>query len=460
MWSGRMLIPPATMIPERFQPKTADFILLSLALAATLLGLVVAWGIHDVYRQALRDAESDMRAHLQASAAALTLEIGAYRHDAWLLTTEKRPVFERILSAADPDEHLFSLAELTATWFPKALAFTVAGADGRPLVSDFKGSIGEACLHDLKTSANQGTAIVPLHGLSSIPHIDVSAPIIGADGRKGVFLATFSLHTLSALANRHADSRFTLEISAVQSGMGREQGFQPVAGTTIQMHGQVRPAFLKEQQRLLYARLAGYLGAFLLFAGAGLWLAWQARRRIHEDGQALRELNRALYTQSLNDPLTGLSNRRALDRRLQTALAQAQRDQRPVTLALLDIDHFKRINDLLGHETGDACLRRLAEILKASVQRPLDAAIRMGGEEFLLCWYDTGLDDAHRLARDIQEKLRADALKHADGGDITLSIGLRCTEGNQEQAIQVLLRDADAALYRAKHGGRDRIVAA
>jgi len=121
------------------------------------------------------------------------------------------------------------------------------------------------------------------------------------------------------------------------------------------------------------------------------------------------------------------------------------------------IDHFKRINDQRGHEAGDECLMALADILKNKTQRPLDAAIRLGGEEFLVCWDDTSQEQGMRLARSIQEELRASPHKHADGSDLTLSIGMCPVLPTANQDLEDIIRTADQALYRAKASGRDRI---
>lgn len=436
-------------------------------LAALAMLTFIIWGILDDTRKAIHDAASDAMAHVQVSSEAMALEIGAYRHEAQLMVREKQDLFNALLAAPDPDGHLFTLAELTAAWFPKALAFTVGNAQGAPLLSDFKGSIGQACLDDMKASAAQTAPLVPLHGLSSIPHFDINIPLHGTDGQRGVFLVTFGTDKLASHLNRHSDSRFILELGTPHDleAPGARPGhnlpkpaFQrQVEGTRIVVHGHIRPEFLAQQSDLRFFRLLAFAGGFGLFAGLGGWMLWRSRQGIRRDSDVLREVNLALYDQSLLDPLTGLANRRHLEERISPVLRQRQREGGNLCLALLDVDHFKRINDELGHDAGDACLRQLADILRARTQRPFDAAIRIGGEEFLVCWDDTDLHQGVKLASDIQHDLRHAPFKHGDGADVTVSIGLRAVTRDCAAPLSTLMREADQALYRAKQGGRDRI---
>ncbi len=438
----------------------AAYILAALAMAA-----FITWGIVDDARKAVLNAEDDAMTHVRVTSEAMALEIDAYRHEALLMVREKQALFDTLLAAPDPNDHLFTLAELTAAWFPKALAFTVGDAQGTPLISDFKGSIGQACLDDMKTGATQAAPLIPLHGLSTIPHFDVTIPLTGEGGRRGVFLITFGIDKLASHLNRHADSRYILELgtrhdhggTAASHGHPDADFQQGVAGTRIVVHAHIRPEFLARLSELKAFRLLAFVGGFGLFAGIGGWMLWRSRQRIRHDSDVLREVNLALYDQSVLDPLTGLANRRHLDERISPILRQRQREGGNLCLALLDVDHFKRINDEQGHDAGDACLRLLADILRARTQRPFDAAIRMGGEEFLVCWADTDLPQARKLARDIQHDLRHAPFKHADGANVTVSIGLRAVAGDCAATLSELLREADQALYRAKQAGRDRI---
>ncbi|NJC71649.1 diguanylate cyclase [Planosporangium thailandense] len=161
---------------------------------------------------------------------------------------------------------------------------------------------------------------------------------------------------------------------------------------------------------------------------------------------------------ALRDPLTGLYNRRYVDDRLAALLDDAAADRAPLSVALVDLDHFKRINDTLSHAAGDLVLRRFAELLSdAAVD--LGVAARLGGEEFLLILPQTGADEAVRRC----ERLRRQVVAH-DWAPITgrvpvsVSIGVT-TAGDGRGSPSALLAQADRNLYAAKRAGRNRVVA-
>jgi len=150
------------------------------------------------------------------------------------------------------------------------------------------------------------------------------------------------------------------------------------------------------------------------------------------------------------DPLTGIENRRALETEIAIALSAFQRDARPIALAMIDLDHFKRVNDRHGHEVGDQVLRDFARLAEGAVRRT-DRLFRYGGEEFVLlmpCTDDLGLELAmSHLQLRIREGLRA------EGEPVTVSIGgviLR-----RDESRDAWVSRADAALYRAKANGRN-----
>jgi diguanylate cyclase (GGDEF)-like protein len=159
---------------------------------------------------------------------------------------------------------------------------------------------------------------------------------------------------------------------------------------------------------------------------------------------------------AFTDHLTGLANRRRFERQLEREVARTRRYGRPFCLLLLDIDHFKLVNDTHGHEAGDEALRRLANALQAGT-RGIDTAARIGGEEFALVLPET--DRARGL--EVAERLRQ-AIKETDiqpAGHITVSIGLaECTVAFSD--VRELFAVADAALYEAKRAGRDRVYCA
>lgn len=170
--------------------------------------------------------------------------------------------------------------------------------------------------------------------------------------------------------------------------------------------------------------------------------------------QRVDELNRTLSELATTDPLTGLCNRRAFDHSLQLELAIVDRRDTPLSLLVLDVDHFKRINDSFGHETGDKVLTSIAQILSGCA-RAIDIVARVGGEEFAVILPNTDATGA----REVAERMRVAVASAAHlVRPATISIGA-ATLRDQEGASGLYAR-ADAALYAAKASGRNRVVLA
>ena len=162
---------------------------------------------------------------------------------------------------------------------------------------------------------------------------------------------------------------------------------------------------------------------------------------------------------ALIDPLTGLSNRHQLASVLKQQTTQAERNHEPLSCVMVDVDHFKRFNDMFGHEAGDAVLRGVGNIL-ANATRDDGLAFRYGGEEFLLLMPGVDLQHAEQRCEKIRRDIQALQISH-DGqvlGPITSSFGVSAHKDRREP--DVLVQTADAALLRAKREGRDRVVAA
>jgi len=168
----------------------------------------------------------------------------------------------------------------------------------------------------------------------------------------------------------------------------------------------------------------------------------------------------ATQTLSHLDPLTGLFNRRFLVAEAPRMWRQARRDGSRVAAMVLDLDHFKKLNDAHGHATGDAVLRAVANALAATV-RPADVLARTGGEELLVLGMVSDSDEAARLAERLRSAVSGTCTD--DGHRVTASIGIALTRPvDGEDAVDALWRlvdRADAAMYDAKQQGRDRVAA-
>jgi len=182
----------------------------------------------------------------------------------------------------------------------------------------------------------------------------------------------------------------------------------------------------------------------------------RAGRRILDLQAQLLEAQEALRHQATHDPLTGLGNRAAVLDTLDRELARGFRESRPVGLLVIDVDHFKRVNDTHGHPAGDGVLREVGRRL-SEVLRPYDTLGRYGGEEFLVILPDCDPGSMRRLAERLRHAIRDTAVDLPDGLiPVTISLGGACSDPATPGDASALLRTADQALYRAKRLGRDR----
>jgi two-component system cell cycle response regulator len=183
----------------------------------------------------------------------------------------------------------------------------------------------------------------------------------------------------------------------------------------------------------------------------------RAGRRILDLQTQLMSAQEALRDQAARDPLTGIWNRNALFDVFRRELARAERDGNQLSIVMLDIDHFKNLNDTHGHMAGDAVLREFTSRITASL-RPYDAVGRYGGEEFLVvlpgCTVDSGMRHAERL-RALITDLPFDTSEGRH--TVSCSLGVASTSATSPKDPDSLIRAADAALYRAKRNGRNRV---
>ena len=203
---------------------------------------------------------------------------------------------------------------------------------------------------------------------------------------------------------------------------------------------------------------------------SGRWIRTHERRMrdgglvgVRVDITELREANERLMHLSETDALTGIANRRRFDRALHDEWQRGTRHGAPLALLLVDVDHFKRYNDSLGHRLGDDCLRAIAQLLHGCARRAGDLVARYGGEEFALLLPHTGADEAAAIAQACLDAVDGAELPHPDSplaAHVTLSIGVAGLAADPARAAETLLEAADAAMYAAKRAGRHRVVAA
>jgi len=223
-----------------------------------------------------------------------------------------------------------------------------------------------------------------------------------------------------------------------------------------------------KQELFLHALLYGYmtLGTGLCFAIAGHLLGRAFDTVIREQREAeaqatrMHGLNLQLEAISVTDELTGMYNRRYFFERLEEYLRAARRHRLPLSVMMIDIDHFKRVNDTYGHPEGDRVLRGIADLIRSGL-RVSDISARYGGEEFVILLPYTDEAEATRLA----QRLLTTVSSHPfplpkEAGPITISIGLSQLDMEQPTSGEALIARADGALYQAKRAGRNRVTVA
>lgn len=250
-----------------------------------------------------------------------------------------------------------------------------------------------------------------------------------------------------------------------------------VGALTIELTNTIRE---HNQMRLL--TLALRLAAVLLL----LWTGWrystrlqvelteQSRLRaalalsnadlenkVQQRTQALKAVNHQLEILSVTDGLTQLANRRRFDAVWTDEWQRALRLGTPLAIIMLDVDHFKAYNDHYGHQQGDACLRRVGEVLLATVRRAGELAARYGGEEFVVVMPGASVAHAMAMAEAIRANIEAAGMEHhysPVAGVVTVSLGVAVKIPTSQDERNSLVQAADAALYQAKHQGRNQAV--
>lgn len=231
-----------------------------------------------------------------------------------------------------------------------------------------------------------------------------------------------------------------------------EERFERPDGTAQWLRWEVRPWYADSQPAGIVL-LTEDITEHVLAREAIQQLNVELEQRVLERTAQLEELAQRFEALSLTDPLTGLANRRGCERRLDDEIRRASAFRTPLSVLMLDVDHFKAYNDDFGHPAGDEALHQLGMLLRRHA-RKVDMAARHGGEEFLVMLTDTDRDGALLLAERIRQVVEIESWHHRG---VTVSIGVATLARTHEDAAS-LIADADHALYAAKRCGRNCVV--
>ncbi len=188
----------------------------------------------------------------------------------------------------------------------------------------------------------------------------------------------------------------------------------------------------------------------------------EAFRFLRASQKNLADANIELQKLAALDSLTGIANRRRFDEVMRAEWQRGQRDKKPLSLLMCDIDYFKVYNDSFGHLAGDLCLKKAAAVLTEHLKRPADVAARYGGEEFAIVLPDTGPEGALLIANACRAHIERLAIENpqAPAGLVTMSIGVASVVPSPAGSAEALIEMADKALYMAKNDGRNRVLVA
>jgi len=181
----------------------------------------------------------------------------------------------------------------------------------------------------------------------------------------------------------------------------------------------------------------------------------RAGQRMLDMQASLLEARNSLEYQAMHDPLTGIFNRRAILDRLKAEISRAKREGGRLSIGMCDLDHFKKVNDTCGHQAGDEALVAFTRCIQANL-RDYDCVGRYGGEEFLVIAAGSRGQNEDALYERLRAKI-ADAVIKTKAGDISITVSIGVAPGTDQSTVETLVAAADAALYRAKANGRNRV---
>jgi len=284
----------------------------------------------------------------------------------------------------------------------------------------------------------------------------VAMQMFGATGEED-FIGRTILDFIVPEDRARAMSQIALKREGKVTGLAEYCG-QRIDGSTF--HIEVNSEFIRDRE----GRLTGMVVVVRDITGRKYAENEQAelKRRLAEHASELERLNVLLHEQAFEDSLTGLANRRQFTVTLDREVRRARRKNGEISLLIADVDFFKHYNDTFGHQRGDECLQKVAQVLKETFRRPGELPARYGGEEFAIILPNCGPDLGKALAERLRSAMEEAGLVHPSSDVapcITLSIGVASGRVSADITPDVLTRAADNALYRSKAEGRNRVTA-
>lgn len=385
-------------------------------------------------------------------------------------------------------------------YFLDHFSTSLASAEGKLLIDDFDGEIGEFCVSDMRHFVETGEHLARIHPHPKVYHYDVVVKFSLKD-KDYLFFVSFAPDEISNILKLESSedhqlilvqkepsniievtpqgSRINipgrLDFRMTQQELDRVLAERWVTGTRWHVYDLHSEKLFKDYAQNLKRRsLWIYIFVVILVVTFATLLLVQVcktkkiaddlvskNREIEELNSRLRDRNIKLSEQAITDGLTNLYNRRYFDIQVSEEYNRAQRLWLPINIAIIDIDYFKQYNDIYGHQMGDVCLKVVADLISENFKRSNEFVARYGGEEFVVVNIGTKPEFFRICIEEVRSRLDERKVAH-DGSDIspylTMSVGIASAKDAKQSSYEELIALADAALYEAKKQGRNRIV--
>lgn len=436
----------------------------------------------------------DIAAHtVETTAGEIARLIMERRRQVELFVSDQDVLIELMVKHPENRHVVREVSRKLEAYFPDRHSFTVTDNEVTPIVAGVDFLPAEVCLDDARAALEGGPQPVRLHPNPDAYHYDIIVPWdTGAGG--GVFFISFlpdGITNMLRLASPHGHHLMLLNrdieglIEITDKGArnelkrgdfhisvaerGRILAEVHVAETVWQLVSVHDAAlFTRQRDKIIYQTLLAF-GVFLLIGYMMLRrLQAEERRRSAVESQLrasttqLEQANVELQRIASTDQLTGIANRRRFDREFELEHKRARRSKNPLSLLMIDVDQFKNYNDTYGHKQGDVTLRDVARCIASRLRRPSDFVARYGGEEFIVVLPDTPLSGALKIGEDIRGAVAELSIPHQSSTiatHVTISVGAATLAPGTEMSTAQLIDMADTAMYEAKQGGRNRVVA-
>ncbi len=477
------------------------------ALAVLLFVAVVTVFVSYVARQQLSDFSQQQTALAQQASRhvrdIVTLTLASQRQAVKHFAQLHAQLISKLAASVDDAGLYDELDLLLGAYFPDMHSFTLADSRGNLLLGGSADELLEACVQNIQmysVDSNKVDAGLVLHDGDDGSHYDMLSKLFMQDSRSIVLFISFKpdsfVQTLKVVEPENhemyivRDDTQSIEMSRqgakpvlsgdttlAPSALARLRARVPIENTRWDVVDIAAESLLSAVYSTVVTRASLIWLMFCVIGLLALLHSARVEKRrllteqklkaheaeleqiVRERTDALTKANERLQHLSLSDGLTGIANRRHFDAILNREIGRANRDNKPLSLLLFDIDFFKNYNDSAGHLAGDDCLRKIARAVDGEFKRGGDLTARYGGEEFAIILPGSDAEEMQKQAERVREIVWQLNIPHPDSSvaqRVTVSVGGSTLRGDQYKTGNELIDEADEALFQAKSGGRNQ----